>query len=103
MVETAIETAKENEAVYKSANSNVRNAYDPNATVISCNQLALMIIKGLFKGDLNFLADQVHATKVADNSEAGELVPNRPVKTNEPKHELDLSFDDINAYGERVR
>jgi hypothetical protein len=30
-------------------------------------------------------------------------LPNGPVKTREPKHDLDLDFDDIDAYGDIVQ
>lgn len=105
MVKDAIDEAKRNQEERATENSKIRGDYDASATVISCNQLAAMIVKVLFNGDLNFLANNVHASGQGDDSEAGGLLPNNRVSLSkqEPKHELDLPFDDINAYGEIVQ
>jgi hypothetical protein len=79
MVKDAIDEAKRNQEERATENSKIRGDYDASATVISCNQLAAMIIKVLFNGDLNFLANNVHASGQGDDSEAGGELPNNRV------------------------
>ena len=76
-----------------------------NYMVFSTNIIiiGIEIINELFGGDINFLANIVHGSEKADDPEAGSLLPNGPVKTREPKHDLDLDFDDVNAYGDIVQ
>jgi hypothetical protein len=79
MVKDAIEEAKRNQEAHATENSKTRGDYDATATTISCNQLAAMIVKVLFNGDLNFLANNVHASGQGDDPEAGGELPNNRV------------------------
>jgi hypothetical protein len=98
------EAPEEVKEVIKSAKArSTQGIYKETARFVSSNILGIEIINELFGGNINFLADQVHATNVADDPEAGGLLPNGPVKTREPEHDLDLDFDDIDAYGDIVQ
>jgi hypothetical protein len=65
-----------------------------NSRVAKGNQLCLMIINEIFNGDLNFLAHRDELTHITGNVD--NVQP-------EPKHELDLEFDDVNAYGDLIK
>lgn len=90
--------------VIKSAKArSTQGIYKETARFVSSNILGIEIINELFGGDINFLANVVHGSEKADEPGAHDLLPKGPVKTREPEHDLDLDFDDIDAYGDIVQ
>jgi hypothetical protein len=87
------------------------------------NILGLEIINELFGGDLNFLAKRPttgsdvattttsstssssssSSTNGTSSSSSSSTSSTTTTSSSEPKHELDLDFDDVDAYGNIVK
>lgn len=89
--------------VIKSAKArSTQGIYKETTRSISSNILGIEIINELFKGDIDFLrnanTDLVRTDISAENNiDPIKLGSKTPIT---PKHDLDLEFDDIDAYGD---